>query len=615
VTELSLDQLRPRFAAQYLLERELGRGGMGIVFLAREISLDRMVAIKLLPPQLADDPAIRERFLREARTAAQLSHPNIVPIYRADTADELVYFAMGFVDGETLAERLASRGPLPPAEAVRILREVAWALAYAHARGVVHRDVKPENIMLERGTGRVTVTDFGIARDVRASALTADGMVMGSVHYMSPEQVAGTEIDGRADLYSLGVVAFQLLSGKLPFDAPQASAVLLMQATRAAPALTERAPSVPAALAQVVDRCLRKDPAERYPTGEALADALTQALQQAQSGPQGTPDRVLSEDAAKAIWLRAAQLQSDAARRVKDRTAQAEAFATGVQPSAPTTGYRRTDVEAAAVEAGIGAEFVQLAMAELPGEQGDGEAGTLAVTTDQGRERLATFIVGTSERSMQVTRTIQATPVRTLEAIGRIFPAHPWDLTFRDTVGGHPLDGGVLTFTVREISTGDYMGVATMSTLRYYLSVVDAYQLRVTLHPLATDPRRCEVTITADLRSGVKKNAKVGMGIGLGLGGGSAAVGIALSAAKGALLLAAPIGLAAFLAVGGLMIGTYRWTFRWGLKRARRELEHMLDALQASVRSQDVFGAPSPVPIAPPRGPDDDPMLPVILSG
>ncbi len=610
---MTLDDLRPRFAAQYLLDRELGRGGMGIVFLARELSLDRLVAIKLLPPQLAKDPAIRERFLREARTAAQLSHPNIVPIYRADTADELVYFAMGFVDGETLAERLASRGPLPPAEAVRILRETAWALAYAHARGVVHRDVKPENIMLERGTGRVTVTDFGIARDVRASALTADGMVMGSVHYMSPEQVAGTDIDGRSDLYALGVVAFQLLSGKLPFDAPQASAVLLMQATKAAPSLVERAPAVPAALALVVDRCLRKDPAERYATGEALAEALTQALQQAQSGASAVPDAVLSEEAAKAVWLRAAQLQADAARRVQDRTTQAEAFATGVQPSAPTTGYRRADVESAAIEAGIGAEFVQLALAELPGDRGE-EAGALLISADQGRERLATFIVGTSDRSMQVTRTISGTPLRTLEAIGRIFPVHPWDLTFRDTVGGHPLDGGVLTFTVREMASGDYVGGGALGSLRYYLSVIDAYQLRVTLHPLATDPRRCEVTITTDLRNGVKKNAKLGLGLGLGLGGGGAAIGIVAAAVKGALLLAAPIGVGIFAVMGGLMVGAYRWSFQWGMKRARKELEHLLDALQASLRSQDVFGAPSPLPSAPPRRPDD-PGDSLILMG
>ncbi len=613
MTPITLESLRPRFAEQYALERELGRGGMGVVFLAREISLDRMVAIKVLPPSLADDPAIRERFLREARTAAQLSHPNIVPIFRADAMDGLAYFAMGFVDGDNLAERLTSRGPLPPADAVRILREVAWALAYAHARGVVHRDVKPENIMIERGTGRVTVTDFGIARDVRAKNLTADGTVLGSVHYMSPEQVAGDVLDGRSDLYALGVVAFQLLSGRLPFDAPQASAVLLMQATRAAPSLGEVAPGIPGALVQVVDRCLRKDPAERYATGEALAEALTQALQQAQSGPQATPDPVLSEEAAKAVWLRAAQLQADAARRVKDRTAQAEAFATGVQPSAPTTGYRRTDVESAAVEAGIGAEFVQLALAEMPGEAPT--PGEALVPVGDRRDRIATFIVGTSDRSMQVTRTIRATPVRTLESIGRIFPAHPWELNFRDTVGGHPLDGGVLTFGVREITSGDYVGGRGLTSLRYYLTVIDAYQLRVTLHPRSGDPRQCDVTITADLRNGVQKNAKIGMWMGLGLGGGGAALGIGLSVAAGAALVAIPVGAAALIGVGGTMIGLYRVTFRWGLKRARKELEAMLDALQASVRSQDVFGAPPPTPLPPPPGDDDDGAAAILMMG
>ncbi|MDX2262356.1 MAG: serine/threonine-protein kinase [Gemmatimonadales bacterium] len=612
MTLITLESLRPRFADEYTLERELGRGGMGVVFLARELSLDRMVAIKVLPPELAGDPAIRERFLREARTAAQLSHPNIVPIFRADSMDGLAYFAMGYVDGENLAERLGSRGPLPPAEAVRILRETAWALAYAHARGVVHRDVKPENIMLDRGTGRVTVTDFGIARDVRAKSLTADGTVLGSVHYMSPEQVGGEAIDGRSDLYALGVVAFQLLSGRLPFDAPQASAVLLMQATRAAPSLGEVASGVPAPLVHVVDRCLRKDPAERYSTGEALAEALTQALQQAQSGPQATPDPVLSEEAAKAVWLRAAQLQADAARRVKDRTAQAEAFATGVQPSAPTTGYRRSDVAAAAVEAGIGAEFVHLAMAELPGATA--EHGEAVVPVGDRRDRLATFIVGTSERSMQITRTIKATPVRTLEAIGRIFPAQPWGLNFRDTVGGHPLDGGVLTYAVREITSGDYLGGRGLTSLRYYLAMIDAYQLRVTLHPRSNDPRQCDVTITADLRSGVQKNAKLGFGLGLGMGGGGAALGIGLAAAKGAFMVAAPIGVGIFLGVAGLMVGMYRWTFRWGLRRARQELEAMLDALQASVRSQDVFGAPPHIPLPPP-GDGDDGAVPILMMG
>lgn len=602
MTDLTLEGLKPRFAGQYQLERELGRGGMGVVFLARELSLDRLVAIKVLPPHLAADATLRERFLREARTAAQLSHPNIVPIYRADIIDDVAWFAMGFIDGESLAERLQARGPLPPTEVVRFLREAAWALAYAHARGVVHRDVKPENLLVERGSGRVVVTDFGIARDMRASGLTADGMVMGSVHYMSPEQVAGGELDGRSDLYALGVVAFRLLSGRLPFDAPQASAVLLMQATKAAPSLREVAPSVPAPLAAVIDRCLRKDPAERYPHGEALAEALTQAMQASRTDPTGTPEVVLTEDAAKAVWLRAAQLQADAARRVRERTQQAEAFATGVQPSAPTSGYRREDVEAAAVEAGIGAEFVQLALAELP--SGD-EPGVAVAPVGTPRDKLATFIVGTTERSLQVSKVMHATPVRTLEAIGRLFPAHPWNLIFDDTVGGHPLDGGVLTFAVREMTAGDYVGTSAVSTLRYYLTVIDAYQLRVRLHPLANDPRRCEVTITVDLRAGVAKNAKYGMLFGGGFGAVSAAVSIAISAAKGAALVAAPIGLGALAIIGGLMVGAYRWSFRWGLGKARKELEHLLDSVQASVRSQDVFGAPPPVPLPPPAANDD----------
>ncbi|HET9134131.1 MAG TPA: hypothetical protein VFN90_07500, partial [Gemmatimonadales bacterium] len=202
-------------------------------------------------------------------------------------------------------------------------------------------------------------------------------------------------------------------------------------------------------------------------------------------------------------------------------------------------------------------------------------------------------------------KVMHATPVRTLEAIGRLFPAHPWNLIFDDTVGGHPLDGGVLTFAVREMTAGDYVGTSAVSTLRYYLTVIDAYQLRVRLHPLANDPRRCEVTITVDLRAGVAKNAKYGMLFGGGFGAVSAAVSIAISAAKGAALVAAPIGLGALAIIGGLMVGAYRWSFRWGLGKARKELEHLLDSVQASVRSQDVFGAPPPVPLPPPAANDD----------
>jgi eukaryotic-like serine/threonine-protein kinase len=152
--DVEIGEINERLKGDYRLERELGRGGMGIVYLARDEMLDRPVAIKVLPRSLAENSEQRERFLREARTAAQLSHPNVVPIYRADEIGGHAYFVMGYIDGESLAERVQARGPLPLEEGVRYLREVAWALAYAHARGVVHRDVKPENIMIERGSSR-----------------------------------------------------------------------------------------------------------------------------------------------------------------------------------------------------------------------------------------------------------------------------------------------------------------------------------------------------------------------------------------------------------------------------------------------------------------------------
>src|SRR5215208_4489281 len=225
-SDADLVAFQSALTGQYFLERELGRGGMGIVYLAREVRLDRPVAIKLLPPALAARPELRERFLREAKTAAQLSHPNIVPIFRVDEAADFVYFAMAYVEGETLGDRIRSRGALSPREVARMLQEVGWALAYSHARGIVHRDVKPDNILLEKGSGRALVTDFGIAHLTDGKGITSEGMVMGTAHYMSPEQAAGERIDGRSDLYSLGVVAYLALAGRLPFDAPTMPALL-----------------------------------------------------------------------------------------------------------------------------------------------------------------------------------------------------------------------------------------------------------------------------------------------------------------------------------------------------------------------------------------------------
>ena len=271
--------LQQALAGQYSLERELGRGGMGIVYLAREVSLDRLVAIKVLPPTLAARAGVRERFLREARTAAKLSHPHIVPIHRVGESGAYVYFAMAYVDGETVGERLRARGAFPPAEAARVLREAAWALAYAHAQGVVHRDVKPDNILLERGTGRALLTDFGIAHVAEASALTDEQAVMGTAHFMSPEQAAGEPLDGRSDLYALGVVGYLMLTGRLPFDAPTLPAVLAKHLTEAPPAMTAPGRTLPPQLARVVERCLAKAPEARWASGEALADALAQATE------------------------------------------------------------------------------------------------------------------------------------------------------------------------------------------------------------------------------------------------------------------------------------------------------------------------------------------------
>src|SRR5215210_2312580 len=213
--------LQAALAGEYSLQRELGRGGMGIVYLARDVQLDRDVAIKILPTHLARDTTARDRFVREARTAAGLSHPHIVPIHRVGEASGFVFFVMSYVEGETLGERLRTRGPLPPAEATRVLREVAWALAYAHGRGIVHRDVKPDNIMLEAGTGRALVTDFGIAHGGAQPGLASDaGQIMGTAQFMSPEQAANERVDARSDIYALGVVGYLSVSGRLPFEAP-----------------------------------------------------------------------------------------------------------------------------------------------------------------------------------------------------------------------------------------------------------------------------------------------------------------------------------------------------------------------------------------------------------
>ncbi len=270
---LALQQV---LAGRYSIERELGRGGMGIVLLARDVALDRLVAIKLLPRDLSRNSSFRERFLREARTAAGLSHPNIVPIHLVEEHGDLVFFVMSYVDGETLRQRVEHGGILTPRYAMKLMQEVAWALGYAHERGVVHRDIKPDNIMIDRSTDRAMVTDFGIAQLDHDTAEVPTGEIIGTARYMSPEQASGDLVDERSDLYSLAATFFYALTGRAPFEGRSLPAILTKHLTEPPPQLSAFRPEAPGRLAALIGQCLEKSPEDRIQTGDQLAQALDQ---------------------------------------------------------------------------------------------------------------------------------------------------------------------------------------------------------------------------------------------------------------------------------------------------------------------------------------------------
>ena len=274
------EQLREKVVAalgdQYDVETEVGRGGMSIVYRALDRRLNRRVAVKVLPPEFAFDPAVRERFRREAQTAAQLNHPNIVPIHSVDEQGGIAYFAMALCEGQSLAQLLAG-GARPPLKDVRRwICEVADALAYAHMRGVVHRDIKPDNILLDRESGRAQVTDFGIARAAEAGArLTVTGIAVGTPAYMSPEQALGDhEIDGRSDIYSLGVVGYQMLTGVTPFVANNTPSMLMKHVSELPAPIARHRRDAPPDLAAAIERALSKRPEDRWQTAGELRDVL-----------------------------------------------------------------------------------------------------------------------------------------------------------------------------------------------------------------------------------------------------------------------------------------------------------------------------------------------------
>jgi eukaryotic-like serine/threonine-protein kinase len=279
-----IDTVRAALGSRYSIERELGRGGMGAVYLARDMKLDRPVALKVLPSEYASQPMLRDRFVRETRLAAGFSHPNIVPVYAVEETDDILAYAMGFIEGESLTERVRRAGPMGARDIVRLLQDVAYALAYAHGRGVVHRDIKPDNVMIERATGRALIMDFGISRVIAGpmtptEGLTRIGEVVGTPEYMSPEQATGDDVDGRSDLYSLGFAA----TGRPAVTGDTTGKILARQITEPLAPIHDLRPDLPAPLAEAIDRCAAKNPSHRFQRAEALVEAIDLAQL---AGPQ-----------------------------------------------------------------------------------------------------------------------------------------------------------------------------------------------------------------------------------------------------------------------------------------------------------------------------------------
>ncbi len=266
--------LQESLLGRYSLERELGRGGMATVYLARDVRLDRPVAIKFLRPDLAADPAARSRFLHEARTSARLAHPHIVPIYSVEAEGPHPFLVMALVDGETLGARLRRRGALPPEEGERLLREIAWALGYAHAQGIVHRDITLENILIERDSGRTLLGDFGLA--TAREAIEAQPR-FGTPGYLAPEVIRGEPSSPATDIYALGVVVWHALAGRAPFEAESTAALLAKHLVQSPPALAPLARGASRRLVAAVECCLAKDADARPADANALLALLERA--------------------------------------------------------------------------------------------------------------------------------------------------------------------------------------------------------------------------------------------------------------------------------------------------------------------------------------------------
>ena len=280
-------RLQQALGPEFIVGPLLGQGGFAAVFRARDTSLNRDVAVKVLDVELAPSPIAAGRFLREAQTIARLEHPHIVPIYKVGRQEEIFYIIMRCIDGPSLRQLLGTHTRLSVGDAARIARQVADALAYAHSHDIVHRDIKPDNILLDK-SGHVLVTDFGIAKAAQAAhaatpassgeQLTSEGMIIGTPQYMSPEQVSGGKLDGRSDVYSLGIVLYQMLAGSPPFDGPSSASILAQQLTQAPPSIRRERADVSEELSVVLERMLAKEAAKRFQTAREVSRALVDAL-------------------------------------------------------------------------------------------------------------------------------------------------------------------------------------------------------------------------------------------------------------------------------------------------------------------------------------------------
>ncbi len=551
----------------YELLQEIGRGGMGVVYAGRDVRLDRLVAIKVLP-DLVSSNAVRERFLREARAAARLTHPSIVPIYSADERAGVTFLVMAYVDGATLSAKLRDGSVLAPADAVPILRDVALALNAAHERGVVHRDIKPENILVDRATGRAMVTDFGIARladAMQSGALTRTGQVLGTVGYMSPEQVTGSDVDGRSDLYSLGVVAFETLSGRLPFDGP-APVVIVAHATKAAPPLASVAPGVPAELCAIVDRCLLKNPADRYATGNHLAAAFEQAVgRSVATAPaqlaQGNEARILTEAEADRVWQRAAELQAGIGSAEPPR---APTSSMSVMPRSSSNGFKVEHVRQAALDVGISAAYVTLALDEVL-RRGDPVPLRALVAPSASPQPGARGVAG----------AVASTQVRTLSKPGSALAGAPMALVYEAEVAGQlsPEDFDVIAQTIRAGLGEAGMATALGRTLTWSSGAVQN-QRRLNVNVTAAAGR---TVIRAEERLGPLAGGLFGGVFGGGGGGFSAAAfGIGLGVTHSPMMA----GLAVVAWLGTTYV-TARTFFRRASNRRAKELQDVVEKVAA----------------------------------